>query len=226
LRIGLHFIFEVPNLIIMKAPFLTYALLLAFLLGTSVHLFSQVGINTETPRAALEIGGDMIVTGNVAIGTLNPLLDADTSTFLIQDNYDYIKSLDVSNPTGAALGYVQEYIITNADEDWVREFNTGINANDYVLIAISASYDIELDISTSTNAIDNYSLPYTATFVKGNKWHIIADYPMVANLDPNAIGTWTVKTLIFSKDLSKQFGSIDIPMANATTGSAVSPLID
>lgn len=210
----------------MKAPLIKTILLFAIIVAFSTSSFSQIGINTTNPRTLLEVGGDMNVSNSVAIGTFNPLQDSDSSTFLIQNNTDYLKSLDVSNPTGAALGYIQEYIITNADEDWVKDFDTGIDASDYVLIAISASYDVELDISTSLNAIDNYSLPYTATFIRSGTWHIIADYPMVANLDPTDIGTWTIKTLIFSKDLSKQLGSVDIPMLNASTGSAISPIID
>lgn len=200
--------------------------LTVLLIISSQSIFSQVGINTTSPRTTLEVAGDMEVSNSVDIGTVFPLKSSDTNTFIVQRNGGYIKSLDVSNPTGAALGYIQEYIITNPNLDWVRDFDTGINANDYVLIVISASFDTELSISSSTNAVDNSSLPYTATFVQGNKWHIIADYPMVANLDPSAIGTWTIKTLIFSKDLSKQFGSVEIPMLNASTGSAISPIID
>ncbi|RMA64416.1 hypothetical protein [Ulvibacter antarcticus] len=199
---------------------------LSILLWSFTHSFAQVGINTTTPRTTLEVGGDLRVSESLEIGTLNPLVDADTSTFLIQNNSNYIKSLDVSNPTGAALGYIQEYVITNPELDWVRDFNTGIDSKDYVLIVLSASYDLELKISTSSNAVDNSSLPYTATFIQGNKWHIIADYPMVANKDTSAIGTWTITTLIFSKDLSKQLGSLNIPMLNASTGSALSPIID
>lgn len=190
-------------------------------------LFSQgVGINTDNPRATLEVAGDMSISNSLDIGSVTSLEDTDTSTFLVQRNGGYIKSLDVSNPTGAALGYIQEYTITNPDLDWVRDFDTGISATDYVLIVISASYDTELAISTAANAINNSSLPYTATFIQGNTWHIIADYPMVANLDPNEIGTWTIKTLIFSKDLSKQLGVVEIPMLNASTGSAITPIID
>jgi len=196
-----------------------------FLCLTST-VFSQIGINTTTPRKTLEVGGDVQISNNINIGLIKPLKDNDTSTFLIQDNDNSIKSLDVSNPTGAALGYIQEYIITNPNLDWVRDFDTGIDASEFVLITISAFFDKELKISTSTNAVDNSSMPYTAPFIKNGTWHIIADYPMVANKDTSAIGTWTIQTLIFSKDLSKQFGTLNIPMANATTGSALAPIVD
>ncbi len=210
----------------MKTYNLQSILLFAFIICNSYTSFSQVGIGTTNARKTLEVAGDVAISGNIDIVTLNNMEDGDTSTFLVQDTDNTVKALDVSNPTGAALGYIQEYIITNADLDWVRDFDTGIDASEFVLITFSAFYDKELEISGSSNAIDNSSLPYTATFIKGGTWHIIADYPMVANLDESAIGTWTVKTLIFSKDLSKQFGTIEIPMSNSTTGSAASPLIN
>ncbi len=206
-----------------KAP---AAILFLLSLFASVPIVSQVGINTTNPRTTLEVAGDAMISGTVEIGNYNALSDGEESTFLIQDSQDEIKSLDVSNPTGAALAYIQEYVITNPDLDWVLDFDTGVDANDFVLIAISSYYDLELNTSNSNGAEDNASLPYTATFIKGGTWHIIADYPMVANVDPSEIGTWTISTLIYSRDLSKQLGSIDIPMSNGTTGSASSPIIE
>ena len=206
-----------------KAP---AAILFLLSLFASEPVFSQVGINTTNPRTTLEVNGDAMISGTLEIGNYNSLSDGESSTFLIQDNLDEIKSVDVSNPTGEALAYIQEYIITNPDEDWVLDFDTGIDANDFVLIVISSYFDLELNTSSATGAEDNASLPYTATFIKGGTWHIIADYPMVANVDPTATGTWTLSTLIFSRDLSKQLGSIDIPMSNTTTGSAASPIMN
>lgn len=206
-----------------KAP---AAILFLLSLFASVPIVSQVGINTTNPRTTLEVAGDAMISGTVEIGDYNALSDGEESTFLIQDSQDEIRSLDVSNPTGAALAYIQEYVITNPDLDWVLDFDTGVDADDFVLIAISSYYDLELNTSNSSGAEDNASLPYTATFIKGGTWHIIADYPMVANVDPSEIGTWTISTLIYSRDLSKQLGSIDIPMSNGTTGSASSPIID
>lgn len=208
----------------MKTPVSLKRCLLIFSLILSQLMVAQVGIGTTNARKTLEVAGDAIVSGNVEIGNFNALADTDSSTFLIQESDNSIKSLDVSNPTGAALGYLQEYIIVNMDEDWVRNFDTGIDATEFVVIATSASFDQELDITESNDAPLNSSLPYTATFVEAGTWRIIADYPMAAN--PAGIGTWTIKTLIFSNDLSKQFGSVAIPMSDGTTGTAASPIIN
>ena len=208
----------------MKAPVFITTLLLFLSIFSFQVVMAQVGIGTSNPRKTLEVAGDAIISGNVEIGNFNSLADIDTSTFLIQESDNRIKSLDVSNPTGAALGYFQEYVIVNMDEDWVLDFDTGVDATNFVLITISSSFDQELDLTETNNAPQNSSLPYTATFIMGGTWHIIADYPMAAN--PAGIGMWTIKTLIFSNDLSKQFGSLAIPMADGTTSSALTPIID
>lgn len=197
-----------------------------YLLPTTV-LFGQVGINTTEPKKMLDVAGDVTISSSLDIGTFRTLTDEDESTFLVQNPSGPILSLDVSNPTSTALGYVQEYTITNPDLDWVLDFNTNISSNDFDLIVISSYYNKELILSgANTNGPENTSLPYTATFIKGTKWHIIADYPVAANLDTSEIGTWTITTLIFSKDLSKQFGTLEIPMSNASIGTAETPIID
>ena len=192
----------------------------ACLLCMTHTLVAQVGIGTETPRTKLEVAGDMKIVADIAIGTINKITDDDSSTFLIQDDTDKIKALDVSHPTGAALGYIQEYIIRNPNEDWILNFDTGVNANNFVLNTISAYYDRELDIGSES------SIPYTSAYISGGTWHIIADFPSANNLNGNEIGTWTITTLIYSQDLSKQFGSIVIPMAGGTTGTATNPVIN
>lgn len=192
-------------------------------LSISTLSFSQVGINTTEPRKTLEVGGDMLISEDIEIGTINLLRDEDTATFLLQDNTNRIQSIDVSNPTGAALGYIQEYVIENANLDWVLNFNTLINANEFDLISISAYYDRELVLSS---APENFSLPYTAAFVQNGTWRIIADFPSAANRYTNEVGTWTISTLIFSKDLSKQLGVLEVPMGNATHESATTPIIN
>ncbi len=203
---------------------LTPGSLVAVLLILHVSIgTAQVGINTTTPRTTLEVGGSMLISNDLDIGIIKSMDDQDASTFLVQNNNNDIKALDVSNPTGAALGYIQEYVITNANLDWVLNFDTQVDATDFDLISISAYYDTELAL---TNNLDKFSLPYTATFVQNGTWRIIADFPAAQNLDTNEQGTWIITTLIFSKDLSKQLGVIEVPMNQDTTSSAINPIID
>ncbi|RXG15296.1 hypothetical protein [Leeuwenhoekiella aestuarii] len=190
--------------------------------------FSQdrgVGIGTLEPRATLEVAGAATLRDGFDIKVIEPLTDEDKSSFLMQENNSNIRKLDVSNPTGAALGYIQKYEIYNPNEDWVRDLDTSIDANDFVVNTISANYDRELDIG-------NYStIPYFAAIIKTNSdgsatWHITADFPAANNLDSDEIGTWTITTLIYSRDLSKQLGKIEYNMNNTTTGSVSTPIIN
>ena len=187
----------------------------------SFTISAQVGINTLNPRTTLEVGGDMETSEFVEIDIINHLNNEDDGTFLVQKNDNFIQSLDVLNPTSAALGYIQEYIITNMNRDWLKDFDTGIDSNDYVVIIISTFYDSEI----VTGVVNNSSVPYATSFISNNTWHIVADYPSAAS-DPSVIGTWTIQTLIFSKDLSKQLGVIDIQMSDGSTGSASTPIIN
>jgi hypothetical protein len=185
---------------------------------------NAVGIGTTTPRTTLEIAGGMIISQKLELLRKEAMTDIDSSTFLIQNGVDEIKILDVSNPTGAALGYIQKYVITNPQGDWVNDFDTEVNADEFVLISISAFFDKELTLS-GTDTAENASAPYTAAFIKNGTWHLIADFPAVSNRYSSEIGTWTFTTLIYSKDLSKQFGIVNIPMNNKSTGAAQNSVI-
>lgn len=215
-----------PNLVLMKSYKTPVAILIICFIIVCTPGYAQVGINTPAPRTTLEVAGNMSITSNLEILNYDNLTDTDTQTFLIQESDDSIKTLDVSNPTGVALAYIQEYVLENPNLDWIKDYDTQIDATDYVVIVTSASFNQELDLTNNPGAADNASLPFASAFIKGGTWHLVADYPQAANLDETAMGVWTIATLIFSRDVSKQFGTIDIPMAGTSSGAAASPIID
>ena len=208
----------------MQKPILFVVLLLQVCLPNYISSQNAVGIGTTTPRTTLEIAGGVIVSQKLELQRKEAMIDTDSSTFLIQNATDEIKTLDVSNPTGAALGYIQKYVIKNPQGDWVKDFDTEVNASEFVLISISAFFDKELAFS-DTNTAENASAPYTAAFIKNGTWHLIADFPAVSNRYNSEIGTWTFTTLIYSKDLSKQFGIVTIPMNDESLGTAQNSVI-
>lgn len=194
------------------------------LLCTFSEIYAQVGINTTTPRKALEVAGNVKISESIIISKVNSLDDNSKSTFLIQDENNDIKAMDVSNPVGSALGYIQEYLVVNPNLDWILDFDTRVNATEYVLNVISANYNRELIMTPSRSA--QSSIPYTSAFIKDGTWHIIADYPVASNKNPDEVGTWTLTTLIYSKDLSKQLGSVEILMDDKSEGTAINPIIN
>jgi hypothetical protein len=209
----------------MQKSYVFLILLLHAFLPQNICSQNAVGIGTTTPRTTLEIAGGMIISQKLNLVRKEKMTDIDSSTFLIQNGANEIKTLDVSNPTGAALGYIQKYIITNPQGDWINDFDTQINASEFVLISISAFFDRELVISSAGNALNNGSAPYTAAFIENGTWHLIADFPVVSNKNASEIGTWTFTTLIYSQDLSKQFGTVNVSMNNKSTGAALNAVI-
>lgn len=192
-------------------------------MGTSYGQ-KAIGIGTQNPRTTLEVAGDVIIADQLEVTQKENMQDGDLSTFLVQTNDNQIETLDVSNPTGAALGYIQKYVIENPNGDWVKDFDTQVNATDFVMISISAYYDKELVISG--NDTSNGSAPYTSAFIKDGTWHLIADFPVVSNRNSSEQGSWTFTTLIYSKDLIKQLGTLNIPMNEQSEAAANAPIID
>ena len=75
--------------------------------------------------------------------------------------------------------------------------------------------------------IDGYAtVPNFSAYIQDGTWRLTADFPSANNLYDNEIGTWTITTLIYSRDLSKQLGTITIPMNNGSEGSHANPIID
>lgn len=199
-------------------------LLLFFFIFLNNGLFSQVtGINTTTPRKTLEVNGTTKISNNLIIGRIDELDDADDYTFLMQEDSDKIRELDVTNPVSSALGYMQDYNIEQVLRDWLLEFDTGIDVNGFVMIVISSSFNLEVGF-ISGGAL-GFALPSVQAFKKNGTWHLKADYPAI---DPvgGLNGTWSISTLIVSNDLIKQFPVETVNMANATTSVAVTPILD
>lgn len=182
---------------------------------------AQIGINTTEPRTALEVAGNTKVT-TFEVREVNDLEENQVSTFLTQDTNGVIRPMRVSNLTETSLGYIQEYKLYNPDDDWVADFNTNIPANQYDVIVISAHYDREVG---SDDSRVSFSIPSAAATVKDGTWRLLADYPGFANVYSSA-GTWTITTLIFSKDLSKNLGNPTVNMGGNQTGAANNPIID
>lgn len=203
----------------------TYLLILSAVLLFPLLIFSQVGINTTTPRATLEVAGDAKISNQLDINVIEALQSTDVPTLLNKDSNNKTRALDVTSPTGVALGYTQKYTIVNPEGDWVLDFDTGINANDYTINLISASFSSEL-IITFTSTSDNFSLPYSSVFVANGTWHIIADYPSANPRYASTNHNWEIILLIFSNDLSKQLGDQEINMAGNYSASATTPIID
>jgi len=192
----------------------------------SAKTYSQVGINTTTPRTTLEVAGDTYIDGFINVGSLSPVTTIDNTAMLGQIENDYIKELNV-NTEGVAIAYFQEYKLTNMDGDWVSNLDTQINSSNYVVTIISAYFNKSL-VGTMGNAQDFFTVSVASAFIQGGTWRIRADYPSTAPASSTPTGEWVISTLILSNDFSKQFPLQEFTLnrGNRKSGAATTPIID
>lgn len=190
----------------------------------SASLYSQVGINTTTPRKDLEVKGDMIISEELKIQDLKPILNNQKATFLIQDVTNKIRSMDVIGDNNAAMGYVITYKLGKRNSDWIENFNTNINTDDYTVSIISAFFNKPVQMQDSNKLPDFFTIPNYSAFEENNTWRLSVDYP-AANLNNNS-GIWTISLLIFPKDFVKKLPNQTVEMLGGNTQSAQSPIIN
>jgi len=185
---------------------------------------AQVGINTTTPRATLDVNGNTKISNHLAVGTINDVKDADAYTFLMQEPSLKIRALDAASATfGNGLGYFMEYKVSNVDGDWLRDLNTGINVTKFTIIVLSSRFDGTIVASIG------FSPAFVSAFVYNGTWRLKADYPGVTTPIVNGStvnGEWNIKLLIISKDLIKVFSPPPTDMLGGATNGAIAALLN
>lgn len=201
-----------------------------FLLGN--FLFAQVGINTETPRqgAALDVQGSMkakkVIFPDLPAVTVD---DRESFLYLVQDQTDNSLSmldLTASNGSGGGtaggISTLLTYVISNVNGDWILNFDTKVNATNYALVVLSASFDRAVQGT-------NPALPIAGTKIgSGGTWILEADYSAVQSATN---GTWTITCVAYPKTYAKIYPQQTVNINSSSTGnnnsgSASQPLID
>src|SRR5690554_5822286 len=187
----------------------------------STLCFSQVGINTDTPRAgaALDVNGSM-KSGNVILPDNLPAIsiaERETFVYLVQNQTTgAIEHLDLAaNGNSGGISSILTYQLTNVDGDWVLDFDTKISAEDYALVILSAWFDRNLKGT-------NPAPPVARAKNIGNTWHLEADYSAVSS-DSN--GTWYITCVVYPKTYAKIFPLQTVSMGGNTTAAASTPIV-
>lgn len=197
------------------------------LLGS--FLLAQVGINTDSPRSgvALEVNGTM-KTKKIIFPDLPPVTtdDRDSFLYLVQDQTDNsLNMLDLTAGSGGSsaggISTLLTFVLQNVDGDWVLDFDTKINAENYALVVLSAHYDRIVDGT-------NPALPIAGTKVLNGTWRLEADYSAVSS---DTDGTWTINCVAYPKTYAKIIPQQNVTInfsgtGNNTTGSATTPIVN
>lgn len=202
----------------------------------------KVGINTDVPTRALTIQNSANNNGKPAlrlVGTpkysenINSKMDADlggntaaTTAYtdyhplMIDSNGDVYKGAPISSTVS-----ILTLTVKNVEGDWISNFDTGINYNEYAMAIMSysfipgdgGSYDMLVmetanpNVIDGTNTLSRVAPPIVKLQKIDDNWGVHADYlsmspkrtPSKGSTDAGSRinGTWIFTLLVGKKDL-------------------------
>jgi hypothetical protein len=150
-------------------------------------------------------------------------IDKDGKVFLrnVGRAPENVAQLAIDNTTGEVfaiktetnvnpMNYLQ-YVITTAEGDWIRNFNTRIPVSDSTLIVVGSSFKngtkqpAALKLSTSAGQqLGTFSSQEVLAFEEGGTWRLKADY-IDSNPGDGANGTWTIYCIAINNSLVQKF---------------------
>ena len=206
----------------------------------------KVGINTDIPTRTLTIKNSTANNGKPVLrlvntpkysANVNSDMDADlggntqnsTSYFdykpLVMNNVgDVYQGVPMTNNTG-----IITLSIENVDEDYVSNFNTGIDFDKYAVVILGYSFMVpgvennKVAMLVTSDQLPNVNIgggktltkqaaPTVYLFQDGNKWAIYADYPDMGvqrftknttghGTSHNVNGKWIINLLVGKREL-------------------------
>lgn len=179
-------------------------ILLLFGAGT-LSLQAQVGINTETPKATLD------VQGNVIVGETSYTESKHGHSVVVRDNSTgELKVVGNAGQNNSAPINLITFKLKNVDGDWVRNYYTGIDSSKFTVVVTEARFyiregegTVELSTGNGSNADYNPEHVYATTEQrnKKNQWTLHADF--VGGGPKTGNGTWEITCLVINNSLVK-----------------------
>ncbi len=212
-------------------------LIVIFLVFSATICQAQVGINTNTPQAALDVVGDVKLDNSLFLENPGNNTDIRGSKLLILSTDDDLLEYDINTSKYGPINYV-EFEFNDVSEDGLEEYDTKVSITDYLMV-IQGYYFLEAgtgDTNVMANSnIDNdniegyqiYAYPNAVT----NTWCIKAvvnDSKFYtrqgSTMGPSSIDLY-LNTVIYRRGfISKSLAPMTIDMGNSETGTATLPV--
>ncbi len=213
-----------------------YITVLLCLITTNTVL-AQVGINTSTPTATLEVVGEMKVEGRMYFENPGQNTTIRGSKLLIQSTDATIKKYDINTSKYGPINYSQ-FVFNELSKDGLQDYDTKISTEDYIvsiqgyyfLEANTTETDVMLHSLTTNENIEGYQIYAYANTVTGT-WFIRAfgnnsEFMAKANgnnMVPSDIDLY-LNVIIYRRGfIAKSQNSISINMNDTETGTAPLP---
>lgn len=146
----------------------------------SMGLFAQVGINTLTPGATLEVTGEVLVRQELFLEDPGKYLgEANSNLLVIMDSDDAVVKYDIVNSKYGPLNYVQFVFENLSQSGLMGGYNTKISATEYTLAVHGYYWTSD---SGATNVSNRSNKSNGTQFIEGPQFYAYVDG-----------GTWWIK---------------------------------
>ncbi|AVI51997.1 hypothetical protein C5O00_12865 [Pukyongia salina] len=212
---------------------------LTVLLGITFNsVFAQVGVNTTTPTATLEVVGDVLVDSELYLENPGDNSNIRGSKFLVRTTGNQLSRYDITNSKYGPINYV-EFEFQNLSASGLLDYDTKISTDDYLvsiqgyscgIAGAGRTGSIMPSSALSTLSIEGYQIyayPNTTTntwflraFVNNSTWQ---RYNGTTYVDTE-IDMW-LNVMIYRKGfIAKAQNDITVDMSNLATGTATLPI--
>ncbi len=196
---------------------------------------AQVGINTNTPSATLDVVGDVIIDDKLYLENPDAFSQIQNSKLLVKTGSQPILKYDINVSKYGPINYAQ-FIFYNLSTDGLQDYDTKIPTDDY-LVTIKGFYYQEPVanqgiVANSLISILNiegyqvYAYPNTST----NTWFLRAfvNNSQFQNRQGSVFGNSPVdmylNLIIYRKNfIAKDKGDITVSMGNSETTTVPLP---
>ena len=223
----------------MKTKLIITTIVLGAALSSSIH--AQIGINTTTPSATLDIVGDMKVEGRLFLENPGENNIIRNSKLLIKSTDTTIKKYDINISKYGPINYAQ-FIFNELSKDGLQDYDTGISTTNY-MVSIQGYYFLEANTDDTNiilhslndnNNIEGYQIYAYANSGTGT-WFIRAfgnDSEFMTptgsgggnNVGPTEIDLY-LNVIIYRRGfIAKEQLGFTLSMGNSETGTAPLPL--
>ena len=211
-----------------------YVILLVVL--SVIPINAQIGINTSSPAADLEVVGDVKTDGSLFLENPGDNTQIRGSKFLIRSTGGDILKYDISASKYGPMNYV-EFAFRNISHDGLQDYDTKISTTDYFVSVQGYSFqdtqtgdaDVMVHSIISADNIEGYRI-YAYPDVSTLTWHIKAFannsefQTRQGNVYVNTNVDILMNIMIYRKGfITKAQNSIPVDMGDVDTGIAPLP---
>ena len=211
-----------------------YLILLVFLCVIPIN--AQIGINTNTPTADLEVVGDVKTDGSLFLENPGDNTQIRGSKLLIRSTGGDILKYDINASKYGPINYV-EFAFRNISTDGLQDYDTKISTTDYFVSVQGYSFqdaqtgdaDVMVHSLVSADNIEGYRI-YAYADAVTLTWHIKAFannsqfQTRQGNVYVNTEVDILMNIMIYRKGfISKAQIAIPVDMGDVDTGTAPLP---